>query len=179
MLPNEIRRLEAAVTAGDTLVREILEALCRRDGLPLESSVNPGEPARNYELAIRLGIGRVFGCEPEVAVADPSSAGTVQDSPAPEGPLRLDSGPVHKPGPRRIVGRRLTQDCWGCRQPWPCDGSWQRWAEAAEAKLAEIESHCREHPEHTRLYGSGSTIPVRVRADVILAVIGTEGDGRG
>lgn len=62
--PDEIRRLEISVTAGDALIREILEALCRRDGLPLESSVVPGEPARNYDLAIRLGIGHVFGCNP-------------------------------------------------------------------------------------------------------------------
>jgi len=41
----EVRRLEAAVTTGDMLVREILESLCRRDGLPLESSVVAGEPA--------------------------------------------------------------------------------------------------------------------------------------
>lgn len=47
--------------AGDRLIRDILESLCRRDGLPLESAVVPGEPARNYELAIRLGIGHVFG----------------------------------------------------------------------------------------------------------------------
>ena len=65
-VPDEIRecnvcRLEAAVAAGDALVREILEALCRRDGLSLESGVVPGEPARNYELAGRLGIGHVFG----------------------------------------------------------------------------------------------------------------------
>ena len=67
--PDEIRRLEISVTAGDALIREILEALCHRDGLPLESSVVPGEPARNYDLAIRLGIGRVFGIrEPEVPV---------------------------------------------------------------------------------------------------------------
>ncbi len=60
-MPDEIRRLEIAVAAGDALIREILEALCRRDGLPLESSVVPGEPARNYDLALRLGIGHVFG----------------------------------------------------------------------------------------------------------------------
>ena len=64
-MPDEIRRLEIAVTAGDALIREILESLCRRDGLPLESSITPGEPARNYELAIRLSIGRVFGIEDE------------------------------------------------------------------------------------------------------------------
>ena len=58
------------VTSDDPgLVRDILEALCRRDGLPLTSlidagggnSIMRGEPARNYELAIRLGIGEVFG----------------------------------------------------------------------------------------------------------------------
>lgn len=51
----------AAVVAGDALIRDILEALCLRDGLSLESSVTPGEPARNYDLALRLGIGHVFG----------------------------------------------------------------------------------------------------------------------
>ena len=49
------------LTAAEDLIREILEALCRRDGLPLESAVVPGEPARNYELAGRLRIGHVFG----------------------------------------------------------------------------------------------------------------------
>jgi hypothetical protein len=58
---DERRRLEEAVAAGDALIRQILEALCRRDGLPLGSDVVPGEPARNYELAIRLSIGHVFG----------------------------------------------------------------------------------------------------------------------
>lgn len=48
------------------LVREILEAACQRDGLSLESGADPGEPARNYELALRLGIGHVFGLEPDV-----------------------------------------------------------------------------------------------------------------
>lgn len=54
----------AAVAAGDALIRDILEALCRRDGLSLESAIpgaEPGEPARNFELADRLGIGHVFG----------------------------------------------------------------------------------------------------------------------
>lgn len=59
-----IREIEAAgekLAAGDALIRQILEAACRRDGLPLESSVAPGEPARNYELTMRLGIGHIFG----------------------------------------------------------------------------------------------------------------------
>lgn len=47
------------VSAG--LVRAILEAVCERDGISLESSVEPGKPARNYELAARLKIGKVFG----------------------------------------------------------------------------------------------------------------------
>ncbi len=51
-------KVEAKVSAD--LVRAILEAVCERDGIPLESSVDPGKPARNYELALRLKIGRVF-----------------------------------------------------------------------------------------------------------------------
>ena len=47
--------------ASADLVRAILEAVCERDGIPLESSAEPGEPARNYELALRLKIGKVFG----------------------------------------------------------------------------------------------------------------------
>ena len=58
-----VKRLEISVASGDALIREILESLCRRDGLPLESSVVPGEPARNYDLAMRVGIGHVFGIE--------------------------------------------------------------------------------------------------------------------
>lgn len=52
--------LLAAAEAGDALVREILEAVCARNGICLDSAVEPG-PARNYELALRLGIGHVFG----------------------------------------------------------------------------------------------------------------------
>lgn len=55
----EAQRLRVKVD-GD-LLRDTLEALCDRDGLSVESSVVPGEPARNYELAMRLGIGQVFG----------------------------------------------------------------------------------------------------------------------
>ena len=51
--------LEAKVSAE--LVRAVLEAVCERDGISLESSVEPGKPARNYELAMRLKIGKVFG----------------------------------------------------------------------------------------------------------------------
>jgi hypothetical protein len=58
MTPEETTR-----TIEDNLIREILEALCRRDGVPLESDVDPGQPARNYELADRLNIGHVFGLQ--------------------------------------------------------------------------------------------------------------------
>lgn len=46
--------------AAESLVRDILVALCKRDGLSLDSDAEPGSPARNYELALRLGIGQVF-----------------------------------------------------------------------------------------------------------------------
>jgi len=51
----------AAHDTGDAVIREILEALCRKGGLSLDSAADPGTPARNYELASRLGIGYVFG----------------------------------------------------------------------------------------------------------------------
>jgi hypothetical protein len=62
-----------AAEAAQSLLRDVLESLCRRDGLPLDSIVEPGKPARNYELAERLGIGHVFGigpCSPEEQVDD-------------------------------------------------------------------------------------------------------------
>jgi hypothetical protein len=43
------------------VTRTVLEALAQRDGVSLESDVEPGQPARNYELADRLGIGHIFG----------------------------------------------------------------------------------------------------------------------
>lgn len=43
------------------LVREILEAMAVEQGVSLESDIEPGQPAPNYKLAIRLGIGQVFG----------------------------------------------------------------------------------------------------------------------
>jgi len=45
---------------GSALLRKVLEALCRRDGVSLDSDVEPGRPARNYELADRLGIPDAF-----------------------------------------------------------------------------------------------------------------------
>ena len=61
MSVTELEKAQATAEAAQSLVRDILEALCCRDGLSLESAVEPGEPARNYELGGRLGIGRVFG----------------------------------------------------------------------------------------------------------------------
>ena len=62
-LAAEITRLRARAEAADAHFRDVLESLRRRDGLPLGSAVVPGEPARNYELADRLGIGRIFGLQ--------------------------------------------------------------------------------------------------------------------
>jgi hypothetical protein len=50
---------------AEVLVRDILVALCRKQGLSLTSDVEPETPARNYELATRLGIGYVFGIPDE------------------------------------------------------------------------------------------------------------------
>jgi hypothetical protein len=57
--PGDRLQIERDVNAH--LVREILEAVCRRDRISLESEIASGEPAPNYELALRLGIGAVFG----------------------------------------------------------------------------------------------------------------------
>jgi hypothetical protein len=62
---TELEKALASQQAADGLIRDILEALCRRDGLSLESAVVPSEPARNYEIAVRLGIGHVFGLQEE------------------------------------------------------------------------------------------------------------------
>lgn len=46
------------------IIRSILEAVCRRDGVTLDSGIEPGQPARNFELADRLGIGGAFNETP-------------------------------------------------------------------------------------------------------------------
>lgn len=58
---TRLLRAEIERDANAELVREILVALCERDGLSIKSSINPGQPAANYDLALRLGIGHVFG----------------------------------------------------------------------------------------------------------------------
>ena len=50
-----------SIEIHDAILRSVLEALCERDGIPLDSTADPGRPARNYELADRLRIGHVFG----------------------------------------------------------------------------------------------------------------------
>jgi hypothetical protein len=59
--PNDPRLVSEQVSRD--LVRAVLEAVCVRDGISLEGAVAPSEPARNYELALRLGIGHVFGLQ--------------------------------------------------------------------------------------------------------------------
>ena len=49
-----------SVEVSDAILRQVLEALCERDTISLESAIEPGQPARNFELASRLGISHVF-----------------------------------------------------------------------------------------------------------------------
>lgn len=58
--PGDNASIDETAVATE-LLREILEAVCARDGISLDSDVDPGSPARNYELALRLRIGHVFG----------------------------------------------------------------------------------------------------------------------
>jgi hypothetical protein len=82
-LPETVRAgfdaIAAQAEAAGQVVRDILESLCRRDGLPVGSAVTPGEPAANYELAGRLGIGHVFGL-PGEAPAAPQPAPELADA---------------------------------------------------------------------------------------------------
>ena len=51
------------------------------------------------------------------------------------------TGRPHVRGPRRMVGRKATANyCLSCGQAWPCDGSWQARALAAEARVRELEA---------------------------------------
>jgi hypothetical protein len=70
---------DAQSAAADALIRDVLESLCRQGGLSLESTVTPGQPARNYELAERLGIGHVFGLKTQAEIPAPAAV-----QPAPE-----------------------------------------------------------------------------------------------
>lgn len=87
--------------AADSLLRDILESLCLRDGLPLDSPVAPGKPAANYELADRLGIGHVFGLRvtesraaalEQVIAAAERQGWTVTRTPAPS--FRFQKGTI-------------------------------------------------------------------------------------
>jgi hypothetical protein len=50
------------------------------------------------------------------------------------------SAQAHRPGPKRMVGREAVQHCYGCGARWPCEGSWQLRAEAAEALITEARA---------------------------------------
>jgi hypothetical protein len=63
-LESQLADCQRRLKDGDrafAVIREILEALCAKHGISLDSTAEPGTPARNYELADRLGIGQVFG----------------------------------------------------------------------------------------------------------------------
>ena len=53
---RDIERLRIEVQANAQMLREVLEEMCKLQGLPLESSFDPQQPARNYELMERLGL---------------------------------------------------------------------------------------------------------------------------
>lgn len=53
--------VHAELDAAVKLVRDILVAVAEGDNVSLESSAEPGTPARNYELAERIGIGHILG----------------------------------------------------------------------------------------------------------------------
>lgn len=89
----------------------------------------------------------------------PSAHANAQDRP----------GPVHRPGPKRMVARQVApSDCLACGQRWPCEASWQARAERAEARLAEVRAVLLEGGQ-----GDGTA---RCRA---IAIVGTEGAGNG
>lgn len=64
-LLKAIQRAAIESEATSALLREVLEALVVKQGGSLDSDVEPGTPARNYELADRLGIPQVFGLQPK------------------------------------------------------------------------------------------------------------------
>ena len=53
-----ITKIDLGVTAK--LLRDVLEAACKKQGLSIMSPRCPGRPAANFILAQRLGIGHVF-----------------------------------------------------------------------------------------------------------------------
>jgi hypothetical protein len=68
-------------SVAEVMLREVLEALCEQRGIPLDSSADPGTPARNYELADRLGIGHVFGLGRAPEDADPPGRPGQEEAP--------------------------------------------------------------------------------------------------
>ena len=60
-MTDESTRHRIEAEGSSKLVREILEAMCRKQGLAIISEFDPSTSAANYVLAQRLGIGSVFG----------------------------------------------------------------------------------------------------------------------
>ncbi len=123
----ELAKLREQLAASDRIVRDILESLCRRDGLSLDSSVEPGGPARNYDLALRLGIGHVFGLGepapepqpvPELAAAMEPARGRAAPRmrpPVPVSDALPKAAPVGQPAPELAA---LVRRLWSAAERW-------------------------------------------------------------
>jgi hypothetical protein len=72
---SDEQRLLIQLQTEQEMYRELLEAWCAEKGVDLTSGVNPGEPARNYELLDRLGVGGLVGLVNE----PPTAASGVDD----------------------------------------------------------------------------------------------------
>lgn len=108
--------------------------------------------------------------EPAETNAAPPAPRSPAASPRDPAPSIVDraegiSAKAHRPGPKRMVGREAVQHCYGCGARWPCEGSWQLRAEAAETKLAALRDLCSQDRDG-----------VTVRQ--IRAIIGPEGENR-
>lgn len=116
----QIGVLQDRLAAADRIARDILESLCRRGDVPLESTVTPGGPARNYELALRLGIGHVFGLDDAGPRAAPAPGEVVHACP-PDGGQRTPccgETPFDLPRTDRVTDDPALVTC-GKPQPAP------------------------------------------------------------
>lgn len=64
-LADKIYAFFVGESVGEGVLRRALESLCAKNGISIDVAGLPGQPAANYELANRLGIGQIFGLEPE------------------------------------------------------------------------------------------------------------------
>ena len=63
---TEATRISAELEAEQSIIRDLLVAVCRRDGISV-CEYDPDDPSKeapNFELAARLQIGDVFGLRP-------------------------------------------------------------------------------------------------------------------